>query len=230
MIRMHPESDLLVEYASGSLSLAPCISVTTHLQFCESCNHSVESLKDIGGGLLETAEAMPVSDELFDKILGCIEASADTGIDEPQTSQQAESVPGKNSPEDEIASDLPEYVRKLLPSNELNWRKLSSSLRVAPISVGEDKYELALHRINPGGKAPEHGHSGQEITVVLKGSFSDEDGVYQPGDFIVRNAGDTHRPFAARNEECICLSVLEAPIKLTGVKSVLNPFLSFSPS
>jgi putative transcriptional regulator len=121
-------------------------------------------------------------------------------------------------------------VQRLLPSGKLDWRRLSPSLKVAPISVGEEQYELALHRIDAGGKAPAHDHLGKEITVVLTGSFSDEDGVYQPGDFLVREQGDTHRPFAARNQECICLSVLEAPINLTGIKRVLNPFLSFTPS
>jgi len=43
---------------------------------------------------------------------------------------------------------------------------------------------MALHRIKAGGKAPEHDHKGTEITVVLTGSFSDEDDIYQPGDFI----------------------------------------------
>ena len=96
--------------------------------------------------------------------------------------------------------------------------------------MGERRYELALHKIDAGGKVPDHDHRGQEITVVLKGSFSDEDGVYQPGDFLVREPGESHRPMAAQNDDCICLSVLEAPIKLKGLKSLLNPFLSFSPS
>lgn len=229
MIRMHPDSDLLVEYAAGSLSLAPCISVTTHLQYCATCCHSVESLKEIGGNMLDAGESMPVSDDLLDKILSCIEATADEDLS-TKGSNANHAKCSTAAVEDAIAGDLPDYVRDLLPMRELNWRKLSSSLKVAPLSVGEDKYELALHRINAGGKAPSHDHTGQEITVVLKGSFSDEDGVYQPGDFIVRHPGDEHRPFAARNEECICLSVLEAPIRLTGIKRVFNPFLSFSPS
>lgn len=219
MINRHPEADLLVEYATGSLSLAPCISVTTHLQFCENCRGSVESLKHIGGDLLQSVDSEPVSEDLLDRILECIDSGAEDEMTEVSVSCA-----------DEVAADLPEYVQTLLPAGSLNWRKLTSSLRVAPISVGEQDFELSLHKINPGGKAPEHDHRGREITVVLKGSFSDEDGVYQPGDFIVREPGETHRPFAARNEECICLSVLEAPIKLTGLKRVFNPFLSFSPS
>jgi len=220
MINRHPETDLLVEYVSGSLSIAPCVAVTTHLQYCTQCSDSVESLGEIGGELLTTAEAVPVSDGLFDKIIDDLDSSVGE-------------IPAKEPPRqfsDAISTQLPEFVQRLLPDGELDWRRLFPSLKVAPISVGEDKYELAVHRIDAGGKAPEHDHLGREITVVLTGSFSDEDGVYQPGDFLVRQPGDIHRPFAARNQECICLSVLEAPIKLTGIKRILNPFLSFTPS
>jgi putative transcriptional regulator len=220
MINRHPESDLLVEYASGSLSVAPCISVTTHLQYCKQCSDSVESLGEIGGELLTTAEAVPVSDGLFDRVIASLDSLVE---EEPSDEPQRQCS-------DTISDELPEFMQRLLPDGELDWRRLSPSLKVAPISVGEEEYELALHRIDAGGKAPEHDHLGKEITVVLTGSFSDEDGVYQPGDFLVREAGDTHRPFAARNQECICLSVLEAPIRLTGIKRVLNPFLSFTPS
>jgi len=220
MINRHPESDLLVEYASGSLSVAPCISVTTHLQYCKQCSDSVESLGEIGGELLTTAEAVPVSDELFDRVIASLDSLVE---EEPSDEPQRQCS-------DTISAELPEFVQRLLPDGELDWRRLSPSLKVAPISVGEEEYELALHRIDAGGKAPEHDHLGKEITVVLTGSFSDEEGVYQPGDFLVREAGDIHRPFAARNQECICLSVLEAPIRLTGIKRVLNPFLSFTPS
>ena len=220
MINRHPESDLLVEYASGSLSVAPCISVTTHLQYCKQCSDSVESLGEIGGELLTTAQAVPVSDELFDRVIASLDSLVE---EEPSDEPQRQCS-------DTISAELPEFVQRLLPDGELDWRRLSPSLKVAPISVGEEEYELALHRIDAGGKAPEHDHLGKEITVVLTGSFSDEEGVYQPGDFLVREAGDTHRPFAARNQECICLSVLEAPIRLTGIKRVLNPFLSFTPS
>ena len=221
MVNRHPDSELLVEYTSGSLSLAPSVSVTTHLQFCENCSRVVESLKHIGGDILEDAEAIPVSADLLEKVfLGIDESPKDPGTDF--------SVTGKAV--DDVARVLPRYVQHLLPEGKLQWRFLSPSLRHATISVGEDRHELALHRIKAGGKSPEHNHRGQEITVVLTGCFSDEGGVYQPGDFVVREPGDVHRPFAAQNEECICLCVLSAPIKLTGFKQVFNPFLGFSPS
>ena len=125
---------------------------------------------------------------------------------------------------------IPEYLNQFLPRSGLNWRKLSSSVTVAPISVGETRYELALHKICAGGQTPVHDHNGVEYTVVLKGSFSDEDGMYNEGDFLTREPGDIHRPFASQHEDCICLSVLEAPIRLKGLGRVLNPFMRFQPS
>jgi putative transcriptional regulator len=220
MVSRHPDIELLVEYTAGSLSTAPSISVTTHLQFCESCSRAVESLNQLGGDILEGADAVPVSEGLLEKILLGITADSC----EPETARTP-----KSKAVDEVGGSLPRYVQQLLPEGKLRWRFLSPSLRLANISVGEDRHELALHRIQAGGKAPEHDHNGKEITVVLTGCFSDEDGVYQPGDFIVREPGDVHRPFAAQNEECICLSVLSAPIKLTGLKRMFNPFLGFSP-
>lgn len=221
MISKHPDSELLVEYTSGVLSLAPSIAITTHLQFCNACSGTVDSLQHIGGDFLEHLEAVPVSEDLLEKVLLGINTAA----------SESEAINrGSNKNVDNVGQALPKYVQHLLPDGDLRWKLLSPSLKVATVSVGEDRYELALHRIRAGGKAPEHNHSGQEITVVLTGTFSDEDGIYQAGDFIVRETGDVHRPMASQNEECICLSVLAAPIKLTGIKRLANPFLSFAPS
>ena len=220
MIRHHPDSDLLLEYAAGVLTPAPTVSVTAHLHFCKRCQAAVEAMGEVGGGMLEQQQPADVSDSLLDKVLLCIADDAPA---------ETKPVPVRTF-NDELINKLPAYVRGLLPGQDLPWRKLTAGLRVAQIDVGEDECELALHRIDAGGKTPNHDHLGREITVVLTGSFSDEDGVYQPGDYLVREPGEKHTPFAARNEACICLSVLEAPIKLTGMKRVLNPFLRFSPS
>lgn len=221
MSRHHPEELMLVEYAAGSLSAGPCAAITAHLSFCDKCQAHVDSLTDVAAAYF-TAEQdygrEEIATDSFDKVLAA--------IDEPSPqdkSQQARST-------DPVATTLPGCVNRILPQGNLAWRKLTSSLKVAPIGVGERNWELALHRITAGGKAPHHDHGGKEYTVVLTGSFSDEDGVYQPGDFLTREPGDRHRPLAAQHEDCICLSVLEAPIRLTGMKRLLNPFLGFNPA
>ena len=219
MITRHPDNSFLLEYASGSLPLAPCIAVTTHLQFCDVCRADVDSLNSLGGELLNSSDEAAVSAELLDNVLACLDEAPQTEISEP-TQRDI----------DDIATELPDYVQHLLPNGPMQWRTLSPSLKVTAVPVGETRNELALHRIKAGGKAPEHDHHGRELTVVLTGSFSDEDGIYQEGDFMVREPGDIHRPQAARHTECVCLSVLEAPIKLTGIKRVLNPFMRFTPA
>jgi putative transcriptional regulator len=224
MIKHHPSTALLTDYTVGSLSVAPAVSVTTHLKYCQQCRDSVGSLKQLGGALLCEAEPAQISNDLLSQTLDRLDADE---------SEMALAEGASEVHEFELSDELkgiPEYLNQFLPRNGLNWRKLSSSVTVAPISVGETRYELALHKICAGGQTPVHDHNGVEYTVVLKGSFSDEDGMYNEGDFLTREPGDIHRPFATQHEDCICLSVLEAPIRLKGLGRVLNPFMRFQPS
>ena len=76
MIGRHPDSALLVEYASGSLELAPSIAITTHIQFCDQCRRTVESLQAVGGEMLEEAASVPVSDNLLDNVFAHIDSDS----------------------------------------------------------------------------------------------------------------------------------------------------------
>ena len=225
MIKNHPPTQFLADYSAGSLSLAPAISVTTHMQFCDQCREAVSGLNALGGELLSDSEGVEISSSLLADTLDQLDAQLD---DTPYSSV---AVPDANPLADtDLANEIPDYLHKFVGRSALNWRSLSSSVSVAPITVGETEYELALHRIEAGGRTPIHDHQGTEVTVVLKGTFSDEQGMYHEGDFLIREAGDVHQPIAAQNESCVCLSVLSAPIKLTGIKQVLNPFMRFNPS
>ncbi len=42
--------------------------------------------------------------------------------------------------------------------------------------------DLRLIKVEPGQSFPEHGHTGWELTLVLRGSYSDEFGTFRPGD------------------------------------------------
>jgi putative transcriptional regulator len=127
---------------------------------------------------------------------------------------------------------FPFPVAKLFNKAEVvpEWKKMSSSVDVAQLVTGQSDYEVSLHKICAGGKTPKHSHSGKEYTVVLEGSFSDESSVYSEGDFILRKEGDEHQPMGAQNGECICLSALEAPIKLSSPFGFLmKPWLRLNP-
>ena len=217
LVTKHPASDLLIDHASGSLSPALCVSVSAHLHFCDSCREKSDELTNLGGNLLEAAAPAELSNDALQAVLGRLDEI------EPPTRFRQQSLA-----DDE--AKLPEFVKNLLPEDGVKWSFLSPALRISRLPVGEQQYELALHKIKAGGKAPAHGHKGLEVTVVLQGSFSDGDGIYHEGDFIVREPGDVHRPTASQNNQCICLSVSEAPIQLVGtVKRVLNPLFSVNP-
>jgi len=219
-VRMHPDPGFLLEYSSGGLSPAMCVSVSAHLHFCETCRSHQADLDEIGGTLLEDVQPESLNPLAFDELM----AELDRSVANPVTKRA--SVATQIFPE---LQALPEMVLGLIPELGPKWQFLSPSLQVAKLPVGEDKYELALHRIKAGGKTPSHDHRGMEVTVVVKGSFSDDDGVYNEGDFLLRRPGDIHRPMA-NQEECICISVVEAPIRLVGSFSrFLNPFFSFNP-
>ena len=212
----HPDPAMLVEFSAGTLGTAQSICVAAHLHFCEHCRNEVLRLDQIGSQLLSQGEPESVDSNLFDSVM--------SKIDELPEEQEI-----KFEKED-LRFPLP--VAKLFNKAEVvpEWKKMSSSVDVAQLVTGQSDYEVALHKICAGGKTPKHSHSGKEYTVVLEGSFSDESSVYSEGDFILRKEGDEHQPMGAQNGECICLSALEAPIKLSSPFGFLmKPWLRLNP-
>jgi putative transcriptional regulator len=210
---------MLVEFSAGTLDTATSICVAAHLHFCKCCRDEVARLDEVGSQLMAISSPETIDDALFDKIMA--------KIDDPQSTVDA--TPTMKTG----VSGFPVHVNKLLHSSAKTpvWKRLSKSMQEAKLFTGQDKFEVALHKICAGGVTPKHDHRGLEYTVVLKGSFSDEKSVYTEGDFIIRKPGDVHQPMGAKNGECICLSAQEAPIKLTSLLGYfLNPWLRVNPS
>ena len=85
-----------------------------------------------------------------------------------------------------------------------------------------------LLRIQPGAAVPQHSHEGTELTLVLTGSFSDATGTFARGDLAITDSSVDHRPIAGEGEPCLCLTVVDAPLRLTGrLGRFLNPFVRF---
>ncbi len=215
-IKHHPSRAMLVDFSAGNLGTAESICVSAHLHFCDQCRNELMRLDQVASQLMTEAEPQTIDEDLFDAVMSKIDAL-------PEAPTKVET---------EEKSDFPLTVTKLINETESapNWRRMSSSVDVARVRTGQNKYEVALHRICAGGKTPHHGHNGTEFTVVLKGSFSDEQAVYSEGDFLLRGPGDKHQPMGAQNGECICLSALEAPIKLSSpLGFLMKPWLRINP-
>ena len=85
---------------------------------------------------------------------------------------------------------------------------------------------LYLLKIAPGKAMPEHGHGGEELTMILAGSYRDCFGTFARGDVADLDEHVEHSPVVAGDEPCICLVAAEAPTKFKSFFAKLaQPFL-----
>jgi len=132
---------------------------------------------------------------------------------------------GQSAPSGE--GDLPWPLRAYVPGRlaDLPWKHYGS-VSEAPLALDETTYRTRLIVLKAGRAVPKHTHDGQEITVVLKGAFNDGIGRYGRGDLSIADAHVDHQPMAEPGEDCLCLTVTDAPLRLTGTFSrFLNPFV-----
>ena len=81
-------------------------------------------------------------------------------------------------------------------------------------------------RIPAGKPVPEHGHRGRELTLVLKGAFRDGDLLFARGDVEDADEHLEHQPIATEREDCICLAVTDAPLRLKSLAArIVQPFI-----
>jgi len=228
MISYHPDSRFLTDFASANLPMAQAMCVSAHLEFCGKCRAHIQQLKEIGGHLLTQLEPAEVEAGSFESLMARI-----------ATSEQAEPMPEEvvfssespdALPKSSLDMFLPRSVRRLANGSlqNLGWAQFGKELRIAPLPIAGEVCETSIYDIRAGGKMPEHEHRGEEITVLLKGSFSDAEGTYSRGDFVVRNAGEAHQPTATQDTDCICLVCLESPVRPKGwFYRLLEPYIQY---
>lgn len=215
MPNLHPDFELLTEYTSGSLPLAQAACVSIHVQNCEHCQRLSGQLTDVGAALFEELDPLPVGDTLLNSVLARLDD--DAPLEYAKVAQDRNSTPG--------------IIQRLMKGDfsDLTWKNIGSALRISHLTTGDPAHEFALYHIKAGGRIPHHTHRGTEMTLILEGGFSDADGSYHAGDFLIRRPGDTHSPTALQSEDCICLAVLDAPLKFTDWRfRWMNPFLKLN--
>lgn len=221
MTNFHPDAQWLSEYVAGTLADSQALCVATHLTYCSQCKQDTAVMTQFGAALFdsEPTDSLTETNTL---------QQVWSGIDSKISTSTLDNQP---IPDHAVTGNqLPPVIRKLVPNgtNTLRWRKIGSKISIAKLNNLGDKREITLHKLQPGSSVSDHDHRGREITVVLRGSFSDADGNYNPGDFLVREPGETHQPIVNNDEECLCLAVCDAPVKFTGrFTRLLNPLVAF---
>lgn len=210
MTQHHPDSFSLMEYSAGNLTEPHALCIRLHLDQCPYCRSRVDMLDSLGAVMMENQPQVSVSDNAFDSILARIEREPEV-VGAPS--------PVRQSPLQKLLGD---------DLNSLPWKRQLGDVSILDITdrfPGQNE-QVVLQKLTAGGKAPAHTHRGQETTIVLQGAFADKKGVFNQWDFVVLNEQDEHKPVALEGDDCITLSVLSAPVKLTGTFArMLNPFI-----
>ena len=209
------DDGLLVDYASGALPEPVALAVATHLSLNQEASAAYAELNSVGGALLEDVDGEIVSDTLLDRVLDRLDEPAPAASSRARLDERTrEIVPGP----------LQAYLVASL--DDLPWKKKGGAVEEARLKTNSPDYRVSLLRIKPGQAMPMHSHRGCEYTVVLDGAYHDQTGVFERGDFSEADAEDHHRPIADEQRGCMCLIVLDQPVRLDGPLGwMLNPFL-----
>jgi putative transcriptional regulator len=210
MIKHHLTEDLLMAYSAGALSEAFSLAVATHISLCDECRAAAESYDAVGGAVMVSTDASPVSDSCLSNTLAAIR-DADVKAPTPRLKDAV------------LPSPLAEYVGGGL--DKIKWKSAGMGVKQAVLATNDDAVARLLY-IPAGTAVPDHGHGGLELTCVLQGAFRDEDMRFARGDIEVATEEVDHTPIADISEDCICLAVTDAPLKFKGwLPRLAQPFL-----
>ncbi len=216
MINHHPPLELLFDYAAGALPEPVALVVATHVALCERCAAQIRAIETIGGALLEGVEPVEADEAALDAVLARLDEP------EPFTLARAAEVDAETAAV--VPQPLLRYVGRGLA--QLAWSSAGRMFDEARLPLTVVGFKAALMRLKPGATMPIHTHRGSEFTLVLAGGYKDGDKQFLRGDFDFKNPSHEHRPVVDADETCLCLVVLDAPVKLTGsFGRLVNPFL-----
>ncbi|CAA0100179.1 ChrR family anti-sigma-E factor [Zhongshania aliphaticivorans] len=221
-IEHHPNEDTLLSYAAGSLPAALALVVGCHIQFCPHCRSQVRAGESLGGELMSALTPKALSMRARDNML------ARLALQESQSEVPA-AVGSLTTAEATSAQDaMPSLLRNILKESdfdELPWKKtIAPGLKQIVLDCGEGQARLL--RIAAGQKMPVHSHRGSELTLILRGGYSDKLGQFNAGDVADLDGSVEHQPVADDDMDCICLAGMDAPLVFKGwLAKLIQPFV-----
>lgn len=206
------KDEWLLSYAAGALNPGRSLMVSSHLAYHDDLQEAVADAEVLGGALLEEMNGSPVSDSALNQLLSKLDDSALPEIPAVATSGGV------------FPDPLAEFVDTDI--DKLKWRFMGPGMSNARLWAGSHGERLWLLRAKGGITIPEHGHSGDEWTLVLNGSYQTKLGQFHRGDIEVADDQLDHQPMIDPGEECVCLVYTQAPLKFKSLASRLaQPFI-----
>lgn len=198
-ITHHLDDATILAFASGTIGEAYGIVVASHISMCAICLAALRQAESLGGGILADQPAAPVSDMCRAATLASLDVAP-----------AQRHVP-------KIHGELPPALARALGGKalgDIKWHKKAPGVATFDVALPKvERTQLKLLRIGTGRAMPEHGHGGEELTLILKGSYSDHMGKFIPGDVADLNQDVEHQPMVDSDEDCICLVATEAPTR-----------------
>lgn len=228
MVEYTPPEELLFDYAAGTLPEPLALFVASHLTLAPGSRQEVKELEEVGGALIEDLPPEDLSDRAMESLLARLdEAETDLKVDE--TAPAGTPTPPASAGQAHDAAAVPHVLRSYIGASDysrLPWKERGGNVAECSLLGDYPGFKTRLLRIKAGARVPSHTHQGREFTLVLQGGFSDGIGHYLPGDVSTADNETTHQPVADEDEDCICLAVTDAPLKMTGpLGRVLNFFV-----
>ena len=202
-IQHHPDLTTLMAFSAGSLDEPYAAVISTHLAMSEGGRETLRHIDTIGGALLHAGPDAELSIGALDRLLGAL---GDAKIEVVPHDQRD-------------AQGLPLPLQRYLPRglDAVKWKWTGPGVATADLAWGRDgKSRLMLLRVAAGKRVPEHGHGGQELTLILSGAYRDRFGIFAAGDIADHDEDVEHQPIAEPGEDCVCLVAVDARLTFRG--------------
>lgn len=215
-VNFHPTLEMLTGFAGGTLSTGMSVAISAHVELCSICRERTSVLEaEATIAWLQEAPREESREDDFTAVIDSIVSQEQVRGDTPL---QACSEIHMH----ERSVRLPRVLARIA-SQGLVWKKQAGGINQAAVML-DDQTQCEFLYMKPGSQVPVHRHLGNEITLVLDGSFTDELGEYRPSDFVLRDRRHLHQP--ASEEGCLCFAVLDSPFVFTrGLARLMNPVL-----
>lgn len=196
---------LISEYVAGDLPEPARVLIASHMEMKPSSAMMARTLEAFAGDTLETTRTRPLASG--ERFMDTIMRSSPPQLRLLQPRAKHQVLP--RALHDHLGFDLA----------DVPWKTKLPGLKQHMIEHDDDDgSEMSLLWARPGRALPNHTHEGLELTLVLDGDFHDHRGTFARGDVSVADEDLDHRPVAGMSKPCLCLSVLFAPIVLSGSK------------
>ncbi len=212
-INHHPSDDVLLRYVSGGYDTGYSLILATHISLCEKCQSSVAMHQHIGGQALDAQSPTEMSVSALDLL---------DNAPEPANDRAADLHVGYSK---QLGMTVPPILNTYLPQSfdALKWQRLSPSLKQHVLTV-EGKAVARMLWMAPGKAVPAHGHSGEEISLIMSGGYFDGDEAYTAGDLHWADHKTPHVPVAMDDAPCLVLAATDSPLQFSNfIPRLLQP-------